>query len=169
MTSKKQNPVVERARAARERTGHWPGSHAEALCNEVVRLHAEVLKLESHIVDVYNAQEAAAQVETAGKPARDADHCDFPDCEQHYSAVVANIGVVTNRPLPPDRQGCVDFLVEIARIVKAAQSPVKSEAEPVAESTPCPRCSAFVKAHGGPSQVFHSDGPCPPYFSEKTP
>src|SRR3954463_15073022 len=42
----KQNPVVERARAARERTGHWPGSHAEALCNEVVRLHALVLERE---------------------------------------------------------------------------------------------------------------------------
>lgn len=62
---------------------------------------------------------------------RDAEHCDFPDCEQHYSAVIANIGMVTNRPLPLDRKGCVDFLVEIARIVKAAQSPLK---------TPSPQC-----------------------------
>jgi hypothetical protein len=27
-------------------------------------------------------------VETTAKPARDADHCDYPDCEQHYSHVV---------------------------------------------------------------------------------
>lgn len=36
------NDVVNRARAARARTGHWPGSHAEALCNEVERLQKEL-------------------------------------------------------------------------------------------------------------------------------
>lgn len=33
----------------------------------------------------------------------------------------------------------------------------------------CPSCSAYVRAHGGPSAVYHGDGPCPPYFTEKTP
>lgn len=28
--------------------------------------------------------------ETPTKPVRDADHCDYPDCEQHYSQVVHN-------------------------------------------------------------------------------
>jgi hypothetical protein len=89
-------------------------------------------------------QERRSGGETTREAARDADHCDFPDCEQHYSAVVANIGVVTNRPLPSDRQGCVDFLVEIARIVKAAQSPVKTSA---------PRCQKH-----GVELAFEGDG-----------
>jgi hypothetical protein len=50
-----------------------------------------------------------------------------------------------------------DFIKERAQV----------EAEALPEPAPCPKCSAYVKAHGGPSQVFHGDGPCPPYFSEK--
>lgn len=41
--------------------------------------------------------------------------------------VLAEIDAITARRLPLDRQGCVDFLVEIARLVKAARSSEKTE------------------------------------------
>lgn len=49
------NDVVERARAARERTGHWPGSHAEALCNECERLQ-RALDQRNEQIDGYERQ-----------------------------------------------------------------------------------------------------------------
>lgn len=50
--------------------------------------------------------------------------------------------------------------LRITKTPSAKAAETEAEQEPVA----CPKCSAFVKAHGGPSQVFHGDGPCPPYF-----
>lgn len=43
--------------------------------------------LEEQIRGIVERIEAVIRpVETSPKPARDADHCDFPDCEKHWSA-----------------------------------------------------------------------------------
>lgn len=50
------------------------------LNDEIARLHS-----------MMRGKTFVTPYETPAKPARDADHCDFPDCEQHWTLVVEQL------------------------------------------------------------------------------
>jgi hypothetical protein len=57
----------------------WLVARGDSLARsgDMIRMVDELLERRAH--------------ETPAKPARDADHCDFPDCEQHNALVVENL------------------------------------------------------------------------------
>lgn len=68
--------------------------------------------------------------ETTARPARDADHCDFPDCEQHWSAEVLRLrsvltGLLRHCDLDPKGETLFEVAVIAAR--KALRSPSPAE------------------------------------------
>jgi hypothetical protein len=65
---------------------------------------------------------APLQDETKAKPARDADHCDFPDCEQHWLFVLQDI--LKHCDLAPAGE------TEFERAIIRARRAVKTSGEP---------------------------------------
>lgn len=67
-----------------------------ALAEEVERLTLEFRLSSQQAAQLRDERDrlrkvAASPVETSPKPARDAEHCDFPDCEQHWLLVAQNL------------------------------------------------------------------------------